>query len=141
MEPTVGDVRITLGAEVRIVDAGDSHSANLGVSVRGVDGYAEVVLTGELDLLTAPMLRAHLHALIRDGHRQVRVNASGLTFLDAAGIGSLIEAQQQLRALKGDLRLHNVHGLPLRTLTICHLVTAMTSSAEASPVPARAATS
>jgi anti-anti-sigma factor len=141
IEQTVGDVRITQGAEVRIVDAGDPHSANLAASVRDVDGHAEVVLTGELDLLTAPMLRAHLHALIRDGHRQVRVNASGLTFLDAAGIGSLIEAQRQLRALNGDLRLHNVHGLPLRTLTICHLVTAMTSSAEASPVPARAATS
>jgi anti-sigma B factor antagonist len=114
------------------VDAGDSHSANLGVSVRDVDGYAEVVLAGELELLTAPMLRAQLDALIRDGHRQVRVNASGLTFLDAAGIGSLVEAQQQLRTRNGDLRLYNVHGLPLRTLTICHLVTAMTSSAEAS---------
>ena len=107
--------------------------ANLAVSVRGVDRYAEAALTGELDLLTAPMLRAQLDALIVDGRRQVRVNASGLTFLDAAGVGSLVEAQQQLRALNGELRLYNVHGLPLRTLTICHLVTAMTSSAEASP--------
>jgi anti-anti-sigma factor len=113
------------------VDAGDS--ASLGVSVRGVDGYVEVVLIGELDVLTAPMLRAQLDALIVDGHRQVRVNASGLTFLDAAGVGSLVEAQQQLRALSGDLRLQNVHGLPLRTLTICHLVTALTGGAEASP--------
>jgi anti-sigma B factor antagonist len=113
------------------VDAGDS--ASLGVSVRGVDGYVEVVLIGELDVLTAPMLHAQLDALIVDGHRQVRVNASGLTFLDAAGVGSLVEAQQQLRALGGDLRLHNVHGLPLRTLTICHLVTALTGSAEATP--------
>lgn len=115
------------------MDAGDLHSANLAVSVRGVDGYAEVVLTGELDLLTAPMLRAQLAALILDGHRQVRVNASGLTFLDAAGVGSLVEAQQQFRALNGELRLYNVHGLPLRTLTICHLVTAMTSSADGVP--------
>jgi anti-sigma B factor antagonist len=115
------------------VDAGDLHSANLAVSVRDVDGYAEVVLTGELELLTAPILRAQLDALIRDRHHQVRVNASGLTFLDAAGIGALVEAQRRLRARNGDLRLYNVHGLPLRTLTICHLVTAMTSSAEASP--------
>lgn len=118
--------RVTGRAGVAIVQVPDSGSTELVVSVSNLDGCAEVVLVGELDIATAPILRARLGELIIDGHRDLRLNASGLLFLDAAAIGLLVETRQRLRELDGDLRLHGVHGLALRTLTICDLLEALT---------------
>ena len=111
---------------VAIVQVPDSGSTDLVVSVSHLDGCVEVVLVGELDIATAPMLRARLGELIIDGHRDLRLNASGLLFLDAAGVGLLVETGQRLGELGGDLRLHGVHGLALRTLSICDLLEVLT---------------
>lgn len=118
--------RVTERAGVTIVHVPDSGSTDLVVSVGQTDSYAEVVLVGELDIATAPMLRARLEELIIDGHCDMRLNVSGLLFLDAAGVGSLVDSRQRLRELGGDLRLHGVHGLALRTLSICDLLEVMT---------------
>src|SRR5579862_7268552 len=47
-----------------------------------------VRLVGELDLMGAPKLRACLARLACD----IEVDCSGLTFIDAAGLGAFVEA-------------------------------------------------
>ena len=109
----------------------ESASNEFSMHVDHLDGQAEVVVVGELDIATTPQLRAGLDQLIGQGQRDIRINASGLRFLDASAVGVLIEFQQRLRDLGGDLRLHQLFGPPLRTLTVCDLVPGITDIRQA----------
>ncbi len=117
------------------MDGTESPGVDLSVSVRHVDGHADVALAGELDLSTRALLRATVDRLIADGHRDLRINASQLRFLDASGVGALLDSQQRLRELGGDLTLYAIHDLPLRTLTVCGLFEAMTEPSTRQPWP------
>jgi anti-sigma B factor antagonist len=66
-------------------------------------GAAVVGLHGELDLLTAPCLRAELAALIAAGHRDVIVDLEGVTFIDSSGLHVLIEASAAAAQRHGHL--------------------------------------
>jgi anti-sigma B factor antagonist len=57
---------------------------------------ARLRLAGELDLGTAPALRERLDGLTGDG-RAVRIDLSGLDFMDSTGVSLLIAASQQAR--------------------------------------------
>lgn len=57
------------------------------------DGSAEVRLSGELDLATAPLLAAALGRLARPG-RSVRIDLSDLVFMDSTGMRSILEANR-----------------------------------------------
>lgn len=77
-----------------------------------------VVVQGEIDLVTAPMLERHLHEAISTGRELVEVDLSGVTFMDARGVGVLVGA----RNAAGDktvLRLHAPSDQVLRMLDLC----------------------
>ena len=57
------------------------------------DGSAELTLRGELDLASAPQLNAALRGVARPG-RTVRVDLSGLVFMDSTGMRSILEANR-----------------------------------------------
>jgi anti-anti-sigma factor len=58
---------------------------------------------GEIDLATAPNLRAALDAATEAGARHVLVDFEDVAFLDSMGIGVLLSAQRKLRARDGKL--------------------------------------
>jgi anti-sigma B factor antagonist len=87
-----------------------------------LDGYAAVAVAGELDLAAVTILQPVLDGLITDGHADLRLNASALTFLDAAGIGCLIQARQRALEVGGRLRIDSLRGSPLRVLVMCGLL-------------------
>ena len=66
----------------------------------------EVPVSGELDLASAPPLRAALHECI-EAHpgAEVLVDLSKLTFIDSSGLGLLVGALKKARAAGGDLRV------------------------------------
>ncbi|MGH9107393.1 MAG: STAS domain-containing protein [Acidimicrobiales bacterium] len=66
---------------------------NFDVSVvsNGVGRSVDVVVTGELDLATAPKLRRELLAVVGSGMLRLTVDLRGVDFIDAAGIGALVE--------------------------------------------------
>ena len=66
---------------------------------------ATVVLDGEIDIATAPAIRRILLAAISGGNVQLAVNMSGVTFIDAAGIGVLVAAANRARQAEGGLSL------------------------------------
>ena len=57
-------------------------------------------LEGELDASNAAPVRRTLRAMLDDGVREVTLDLSDLTFIDAAGLGVLVGAQ----------RLYSLHG-------------------------------
>jgi anti-sigma B factor antagonist len=109
--------------------------AELSVTVQYLDGRADIAVVGELDISTTALLRSRLERLILAGHRQLRINASGLRFLDAAGIGVLVQIRNQVEELGGFLLLHSLQNLPLRLIELCGLLDTLTEVGRDSDLP------
>jgi anti-sigma B factor antagonist len=58
---------------------------------------------GDIDLATAPNLKAALDAARDEGARYVVVDFEDVAFLDSTGIGVLLSAERKLRARGGKL--------------------------------------
>jgi anti-anti-sigma factor len=65
---------------------------------------ATVVLDGEIDIATAPAIRRFLMAAINGGDVHLAVDMSGVTFIDASGIGVLVAAANRARQAGGACR-------------------------------------
>ena len=66
---------------------------------------ATVVLDGEIDIATSPAIRRFLMTAISGGNVQLAVDMSGVTFIDASGIGVLVAAANRARQAGGGLSL------------------------------------
>jgi anti-sigma B factor antagonist len=66
-------------------------------------GTFVVALGGEVDLYTAPELKAALLPLIASGPSRVVVDMTEATFVDSTALGVLLGAVKRLRPLGGDL--------------------------------------
>ena len=66
----------------------------LSVETHAVDGAARLVLSGEVDCSTAPLLRRALDTAFADGSRSVTVDLEAVTFLDSAGLSTLAIAHR-----------------------------------------------
>lgn len=67
---------------------------SLVVSVDDIGSPVVVTVSGDIDLSSAPLLEGRLNDLVDAGHSQILINASGLTFFDASGLGMLIRVQR-----------------------------------------------
>jgi len=77
--------------------------------------YSIVRVTGELDLITAPLLRAALKCADADPVHEFVVELSAVTFMDCSGLAPLLEAHA---TLGGRLRLCD---LPRAVSWLLHL--------------------
>jgi len=85
------------------------------------DGGDLLILSGELDLASAPRVLEAVELLSQMAADHVVVDISGLRFLDAAGLSALIRAREQL---VGDGLTMTLRGIPacvLRVLDITGL--------------------
>ncbi|MFB4312412.1 STAS domain-containing protein [Actinomadura sp. GTD37] len=91
--------------------------------VRG--GTAVVAVAGEIDLRTAGTLRdrlVELHGrLPRTGPRRLVADFTAVPFCDAAGLGALVAAHNQIAADGGEIVLAGVRPAQLRLLRITGL--------------------
>ncbi len=53
-----------------------------------------IALCGEIDLATAPQVRAALKSVCESGAESIVLDLSGVTFLDSVGLSELISAVQ-----------------------------------------------
>jgi anti-anti-sigma factor len=84
-------------------------------------GTGLVRLIGELDIATAPQLKRLITSLPVGSGRDVTVDFSDLTYIDAAGLGALLEVRQAVRAAGGSLILTGVSAFTRRLLHITGL--------------------
>ncbi|WP_093697113.1 STAS domain-containing protein [Streptomyces sp. 2231.1] len=75
--------------------------------VTGVDQgeWAVLRVSGELDLMTSPVLRQHVHDVVAEGNHDLVVDLSDVFFCDSSGVGVLVAARRLLRSCQGRLRL------------------------------------
>lgn len=65
------------------------------------DSRPILVLTGEVDMYTAPAVERELQGAIDGGAREVIVDLTGASFIDSTLLGVLIGAHKQLDAVGG----------------------------------------
>jgi anti-sigma B factor antagonist len=82
---------------------------------------AIIKVTGELDLGTAAPLWAVLQNHVAAGRRFLRLDVSGLTFLDATALSGITRAHQDLLANRGTLVITGVRSLVARVLRMTGL--------------------
>ncbi len=92
-----------------------------GISIVQNDHATELALSGELDLATAPRLRAELLWLIAGGVREVIVDLADLDFIDSTGWSVLVMAMNRLRQEGGDLVLQSPQPGTLRVFELTGL--------------------
>ncbi len=68
-----------------------------------VDGGTEIEVRGEIDLATVGSLRNAVLDAVGAGARRVHLMLDGVTYIDSAGLGTLIGAHRRLVALGGEL--------------------------------------
>ncbi|MFJ4204721.1 STAS domain-containing protein [Streptomyces sviceus] len=62
-------------------------------------------VSGELDLVTSPVLRARVHDAVAEGRHSLVLDLSEVYFCDSSGVGVLIASRRLIRSCRGDLRL------------------------------------
>ncbi|MFI9255656.1 STAS domain-containing protein [Streptomyces sp. NPDC053069] len=79
----------------------------MAFNVTGVEQgeWAVLRVSGELDLMTSPVLRQRVHDVVADGHHSLVVDLSDVFFCDSSGVGVLIAARRLIRSCQGSLRL------------------------------------
>lgn len=71
-------------------------------------GVTHLRIHGEIDLATAPRLRAELQALDRAGRSHLHLDLADVELIDSAGIGVLIGAQRRARQAGGEVSVGNL---------------------------------
>ncbi|TLS40276.1 STAS domain-containing protein [Streptomyces montanus] len=77
----------------------------LKVTDREQGGWAVFQVSGEMDLVTSPIVRQRVHDAVADGRRSLVLDLSGVLFCDSSGVGVLIAARRLIRSCQGRLRL------------------------------------
>jgi len=62
-------------------------------------------VSGELDLVTSPVLRQRVHDAVAEGRHSLVLDLSEVYFCDSSGVGVLIASRRLIRSCRGSLRL------------------------------------
>ncbi|MDI3407891.1 STAS domain-containing protein [Streptomyces cavernicola] len=68
-------------------------------------GWAVIQVSGEMDLVTSPIVRQRVHDAVADGRRSLVLDLSEVLFCDSSGVGVLIATRRLIRSCRGRLRL------------------------------------
>ena len=90
----------------------------LSFTVARTEGSTVVAVGGEIDGATAPELAATLQ---RFEHESVTVDLAGVTFIDSAGLGTLVQAHQRSNVAGGRLTVRGSHPNVQKTFEITGL--------------------
>ncbi|MGW2572062.1 STAS domain-containing protein [Streptomyces sp. NPDC001537] len=77
---------------------------------------ALITLAGEIDLESAPLVRASVDQCLRDGIRAIDVDLTLVSFCDCSGLNTFLHAAQRTTEAGGSLRLH--HPPPMLVLVV-----------------------
>jgi len=81
-----------------------------------------VAVSGELDIATTEVLRSHLYDVLERGNGgEVVLEVSELSFIDAAGLGTLVAIRRQARHHDATLSLSGIPPAMARLLRITEL--------------------
>lgn len=77
----------------------------LVTDVRLCSQGVSLTVRGEVDVHTAPLLRARLADVVKEGEERIVVHLDAVTFMDSTGLGVLVGAHRAQRGHGGTLEL------------------------------------
>ncbi|MFD7707695.1 STAS domain-containing protein [Streptomyces sp. NPDC059785] len=81
----------------------------MAVTLKVTDGehgeWAVLQVTGEMDLMTSPVVRQGVHDAVADGRHSLVLDLSDVLFCDSSGVGVLIASRRLMHSCGGRLRL------------------------------------
>ena len=96
----------------------------LKMTNREVDGVSVVALDGRIVLgEESNALREKVKSLIAEGKKQVVLNMDNVTFIDSAGLGTLVAAHHSAKSQGASLKLCNLGSKFQEVLQITKLLT------------------
>jgi anti-sigma B factor antagonist len=121
--PSSGSAASPVGAHV-IPDLSWKDAAQLpALSTRRRDDVAVVSLSGELDLLGAPVLQAHLSDIRWLARARSVVDLTGLAFIDCSCLSVLVRCCKEIRGRGASFALAGPQPAVLRILSVTGLLT------------------
>ncbi len=91
------------------------------VDVRRGESPCVVIVSGEVDLHTAPVLERQLQRLLGHGAREIVLDLAGVTFLDASALTVLVRTVNCLRRCNGRVDVRAPSRSVRRTLQLTGL--------------------
>jgi len=96
----------------------------LKMTTREVDGVTVVAMDGRIVLgEESNALREKMKALVAEGKKKVVLNMDNITFIDSAGLGTLVSAHHSAKAQGASLRLCHLGSKFTEVLQITKLMT------------------
>jgi anti-sigma B factor antagonist len=80
---------------------------SLRIEVANTTSPTTVVLTGEIDILSAGRLRETLMAVCNSGEPRVVVDMTNVTFMDSTGLSALVSSAKRFRSAGGEVALRS----------------------------------
>jgi anti-sigma B factor antagonist len=77
----------------------------MDIDVSQTGGVTLVMPRGDLDLSTADQVKRTLSQLIDRGQSKLVLDLGNVAYIDSSGLGALVAAMKQARAVGGNLRL------------------------------------
>ncbi|MFM9442852.1 STAS domain-containing protein [Streptomyces acidiscabies] len=97
---------------------------------------ALITLAGEIDLESAPLVRAALELCMRDGIRAIDVDLTPVEFCDCSGLNVFLHAARRITAAGGTLQLHHPPPMFARVVDIAGCGFLFLGDAAGIPAPA-----
>jgi len=69
---------------------------DFGLDLEYRGGVPVVIVSGDVDVCTAPMLDERLQEVAGEGHKEVGIDLSGVSYLDSEGLKALIKLRNSL---------------------------------------------
>ena len=95
----------------------------LHTHVRPDASHPVLVVSGEIDVFTAPLFKQAVVNLVAEGHRHLFLDMGAVTFMDSSGFGALLGATKRLRPEGGSLNLIGCNKTIQRMLHLTRLDT------------------
>jgi anti-sigma B factor antagonist len=86
-------------------------------------------ISGDLDALSVPEIRAALDQLVADGHTKVVIEVSELKLIDSSGVGAIVSLFKRVRAKGGSVIVRGLREQPLAIFRLLKLDRVMTPDA------------
>jgi len=86
-------------------------------------GFETLRVFGECDLYNAQRLTTAAQERLAKGVKRLRIDLSGVNYLDSTGVGAIIRLVQSAKAMGRELRFRGISGTPRKVLVLSNIIT------------------